>query len=198
MVGSLSKRGRAGLGAGLLSLIMMVAACQPGPQEPTPPPTQPAPDSTVIPPPPSGESVHFTAQGDIGVGAGAKKVLDVIAGLDPQFNLALGDFSYKAGLEEEFCDMVTGKLGADFPYQLITGNHESNGEEGDIDKFVRCLPNRLPGLEGEYGTQWRVDVPEKNPVVRVIMVSPGIDFKNGDPLEKLRPLGRAPANTVVR
>jgi hypothetical protein len=199
MAGSLSQRGRAGLAAGLLSLTMMVAACDPGPPEPapspTPPPpssTQPAPsptqretDPTFIPPPPSAEaeSVHFTAQGDIGLGSGARKVLDVIAGLNPQLNLALGDFSYRAGGEQEFCNMVTGKLGADFPYQLITGNHESNGEEGDIDKFARCLPNKLPGVQGEYGIQWRVDVPEQNPVVRFILVSPGIDFKNGRPLD---------------
>lgn len=197
MAGPLSKRGRIGWGAALLTLTMMLAGCVPGPPEPTPsptqptpsttqpsvPPTQPGPDPTFIPPPPSGESVHFTAQGDMGVGAGARKVLDVIAGLNPQLNLALGDFSYKAGLEQEFCDMVTGKLGTDFPYQLITGNHESNGEDGDIDKFIRCLPNKLPGLQGEYGVQWRVDVPERNPVVRFIMVSPGIDFKDGRPLD---------------
>lgn len=173
----------------------MVAACDPGPPEPVPSPTQPAPtstqrapDPTSIPLPPSAKSasVHFTAQGDIGVGQGARKVLDVIAGLDPQLNLALGDFSYKAGLEQEFCDMVTEKLGADFPYQLITGNHESNGEDGDIDKFARCLPNRLPGVQGDYGTQWRADVPEQNPVVRFILVSPGIDFKNGRPLDYSR------------
>lgn len=197
MVGSLTKGDRAGLGAGLLSLVMMLAACQPGPPEPTPPPTQsessptqPAPTPTQPPPtfipsPPTAEpeTVHFTAQGDIGLGPGGRKVLDVIAGLAPQLNLALGDFSYEAGLEEEFCAMVTGKLGSDFPYQLITGNHESNGEDGDIEKFARCLPNKLPGLEGQYGTQWRVDVPEQNPVVRFIMVSPGIDFKNGRPLD---------------
>lgn len=127
--------------------------------------------------------MRFTAQGDIGVGNGAHKVLDVIAGLDPDLNLVLGDFSYKAGIEEQFCDMVTKKLGAAFPYQLIAGNHDSNGKDGDLEKFVRCLPNRLPGLEGEYGTQWRVDVPEKNPVVRFIMVSPGIEFRNGRPLD---------------
>jgi hypothetical protein len=174
---------------------MILAGCDPGPPEPTPPPTQPAPspsqsapEPTFIPPPPSAESesVHFTAQGDIGLDTGAKKVLDVIAGLNPQLNLALGDFSYEKGREEEFCNMVTGKLGTDFPYQLIAGNHESNGEDGDIDKFARCLPNKLPGLEGEYGKQWRVDVPEQNPVVRFILVSPGIDFKNGRPLDYSR------------
>ena len=82
--------------------------------------------------------------------------------------------------------MVTARLGADFPYQLVTGNHESDGQEGDIEKFVQCLPNRLPGLQGEYGVQWRVDVPEQNPVVRFIMVSPGIDFRDGEPLDYSR------------
>jgi len=57
--------------------------------------------------------------------------------------------AYQAGIEQEFCDMVKGKLGADFPYQLITGNHESDGHDGDIEKFVGCLPNRLPGVQGD-------------------------------------------------
>jgi hypothetical protein len=200
VAGPLSKRGKVGLGAGLLSLTLILAACQPGPPEPTPPPTQtapaptgPAPSPTGLAPsptasaaPPTGDSVHFTAQGDIGVSMGAKKVLDVIAGLEPQLNLALGDFTYKAGIEQEFCDMVTSRLGADFPYQLLTGNHESDGSEGDIENFVRCLPNKLPGLHGDYGTQWRVDVPEQNPVVRFILVSPGIDFRDGQPLDYSR------------
>lgn len=120
------------------------------------------------------------------MGAGAKKVLDVIAELKPQLNLTLGDLSYEAGLEEEFCDMVTSKLGTDFPYQLIAGNHDINGEDGNIDKFAQCLPNKLPGMEGEYGKQWRVDVPEQNPVVRFIMVSPGIEFKSGRTLDYSR------------
>lgn len=102
--------------------------------------------------------------GDIGVDDGARKVLDTVAGLQPQLNLALGDLAYQAGIEQEFCDMVKGKLGADFPYQVITGNRESNGSDGDIEKFVKCLPNRLPGVQGEYGTQWYVDFPAKDPL----------------------------------
>ena len=129
------------------------------------------------------QSVHFTAQGDIGVGKDAKRVLDTIAGLKPQLNLALGDFTYQAGIEKEFCAMVTDKLGADFPYELVTGNHESDGHDGDIRNFVQCLPNRLPGLTGEYGTQWYVDVPEQKPLVRIIMLSPGIKFHDGNVLD---------------
>jgi hypothetical protein len=110
-------------------------------------------------------------------------VLDTIAGLKPQFNLALGDFTYKAGIEQEFCDMVKAKLGQDFPYELLTGNHESDKKDGDIAKFVECLPNKLPGLKGEYGTQWFLDVPEKNPLIRFVMVSPGIDFENEQHLD---------------
>lgn len=128
-------------------------------------------------------SVHFTAQGDIGVGEDAKRVLDAIAGLRPQLSLALGDFTYKAGIEQQFCDMVKGKLGAQFPYQLVTGNHESDGHDGDIANLVKCLPNRLPGLVGDYGTQWYADYPARNPLVRIIMLSPGIKFHDGKTLD---------------
>ena len=157
----------------LVFLALLLAACQPGPPEPPPS----GPSAT------GGLSVRFTAQADIGVSTGARKVLDTIAGLKPQLNLALGDFSYKAGIEQEFCDMVTGKLGTDFPYEVVAGNHESDGSDGDIENFVKCLPNKLPGLQGDYGTQWYVDVPEKNPLVRFVMVSPGINFKDGKPLD---------------
>jgi hypothetical protein len=117
------------------------------------------------------------------MGGGAKKVLDVIAGLKPDLNIVLGDLSYRAGAEQAFCDMVTAKLGQDFPYELITGNHESDGHDGAIGTFAQCLPNRLPGLKGDYGTQWYVDVPQDRPLVRFILISPGISFPGGQPLD---------------
>jgi hypothetical protein len=156
------QRGTAGTVTAVLACLgLLMAGCQSGPPEPSPTETAPF---TV--PEPSGASVHFTAQADIGVKKASKQVLDTIADLRPQFNLALGDFTYKAGIEQEFCDMVKAKLGQDFPYELLTGNHESDKKDGDIAKFVECLPNRLPGLKGEYGTQWYVDVPEQNPLIR--------------------------------
>ena len=130
-------------------------------------------------PPPDAGKVHFTASGDMGMGAGARSVLDVVAGLRPDLNIALGDFSYKAGAEREFCEMVTSKLGSDFPFQLITGNHESDGRDGDIENFAKCLPARVAGVRGTYGTQWYADVPEGNPLVRIILISPGLTFPGG-------------------
>jgi hypothetical protein len=165
-----------GVIAALASLALILAGCVPdGPGS-----TPPSASSTAAGNP---SAVHFTAQGDIGVKKTSKLVLDTIAKLEPQLNLALGDFSYKAGIEQQFCDMVKGKLGQDFPYEVVTGNHESDGSDGDIANIVKCLPNRLSGLQGDYGTQWYVDVPQTNPLVRFVMVSPGIDFQNQQHLD---------------
>jgi len=140
----------------------------------------PAPD---IPKESDARTVHFTAAGDTGIEEGAEAVLDKVKELSPDFNLHLGDMSYADVPEQQFCDMVTGKLGTDFPYQLIAGNHESDGLQGDIENFARCLPNKLPGLQGEYAKQWYVDLPQENPLMRLILVSPGIPFDGGDELD---------------
>ncbi|MDQ0620645.1 hypothetical protein QFZ33_004669 [Arthrobacter globiformis] len=176
MTGLSKQRRWSGVAPAVLSMALLLTACQQGPP---PPPTGPA--SARVP-----AAVHFTAQGDIGLGAGARNVLDTIGGLRPELNLALGDFPYEAGREQDFCDMVTGKLGGDFPYQVVTGNHESDGHDGDIANIVNCLPNKLPGLQGEYGIQWYADYPERNPLVRFIMVSPGIKFHDGNNLDYSR------------
>jgi hypothetical protein len=172
-------RGTTGTVTAILACLgLLMAGCESGPPVPSPAETSP-----LIVPDISGASVHFTAQGDIGVRKDSRRVLDTIAELRPQFNLALGDFTYRAGVEQQFCDMVKGKLGQDFPYEILAGNHDSDGKDGQLAKFVECLPNKLPGLKGEYGTQWYVDVPEKAPLVRFVMVSPGIDFQNEQHLD---------------
>src|SRR4051812_9562359 len=121
--------------------------------------------------------VHFVAAGDFGSNANTDGVLAAMHAAQPALALALGDMSYAAtGTEQDWCDRVTSKMGAGFPFELISGNHESNGQNGNINDFAACLPNQLPGVVGTYGRQWYVDVPQVNPVVRFVMVSPSLQF----------------------
>jgi hypothetical protein len=93
-----------------------------------------------------GASVHFTAAGDFGTSADAQGVMAGMASGSADFALALGDLSYAGkGSEPSWCNLVKSKVGPDFPFELISGNHESAGLDGSITKFAACLPNRLPG-----------------------------------------------------
>lgn len=104
-------------------------------------------------------------------------MLSRIGTIKPDLHLALGDLSYGAtGAEQSWCDFVTSRTGAGFPFQLIAGNHESNGLNGNINDFSACLPNQLPGAIGSYGRQYYVDVPQQNPVARFVFISPGVPF----------------------
>ncbi|HET7415055.1 MAG TPA: metallophosphoesterase [Arthrobacter sp.] len=125
--------------------------------------------------------ITFTAAGDYGAGEAARAVFEQIGAVDPDLHLAVGDFSYgETETEQQWCNMVTAAVGQSFPFELISGDHEHNGEDGDLDEFTDCLPNQLPGLEGNYGRQWYVDVPRKDPLVRFVMISPGLDI-HGEP-----------------
>lgn len=124
--------------------------------------------------------VHFTAAGDLGATSNTANVLDGMKGQAPDLALALGDLSYGAtGAEQTWCDFVTSHLGAGFPFELVAGNHESNGQNGNINDFSACLPNQLPGVIGTYGRQYYVDVPAGNPLVRFVMISPNLPFPDG-------------------
>lgn len=127
-------------------------------------------------------SVHLTAAGDYGSDpVRAAGVLTALGRAGQDAHLALGDLSYgEPGQEGAWCDLVTARVRAGLPFELVSGNHESDGKNGSIDAFASCLPNRLPGLVGTYGREYYVDLPRQAPVVRVLMVSPGLTFPDGD------------------
>lgn len=126
------------------------------------------------------DTLQITAAGDYSSSKAAADVLEAIGGLDPDVHLAVGDFSYgQTGQESQWCDLVKSKVGASLPFELISGNHESNGDNGNVDAFAACLPNRLPGLVGAYGKQYYVDVPSDHPLARIILISPGFPFPGG-------------------
>ena len=126
-------------------------------------------------------AVHFTASGDFSARSETTAVLNQIKSLDPDLHLALGDLSYGvAGQEQSWCNFVTSSVGAGFPFELIAGNHESNGLNGNINDFSACLPNQLPGVVGTYGRQYYADVPLAAPLVRFIGISPNLSFPDGN------------------
>lgn len=123
------------------------------------------------------DSVRFTASGDFAANTNTAAALAQVDALDPDFHIALGDLSYGAtGAEQAWCDFVTSRVGAGFPFELLAGNHESNGQNGNINDFASCLPNQLPGVVGTYGRQYYADVPQVNPLVRYIGISPNLTF----------------------
>ncbi|WP_246190459.1 PKD domain-containing protein [Agromyces agglutinans] len=125
-------------------------------------------------------TLTFTASGDIGAGQNSAAVLSQIPTLGSELHLALGDLSYGAtGAEESWCDFVTTRVGDGFPFELVSGNHESNGQNGNINDFSACLPNQLPGVVGTYGREYYVDVPQDAPLVRFVMISPDLPFPSG-------------------
>src|SRR6478672_8776089 len=89
---------------------------------------------------PQAGTVHFTAAGDFASTSQTGAVLDAIKASGSDLTLALGDMSYATvGQEQLWCDYVTQHLGAGYPFELISGNHESDGINGNINDFSACL-----------------------------------------------------------
>ncbi len=121
--------------------------------------------------------MHFAAAGDFSSSVNAGAVLTAIGNAQPDLTVALGDLSYGlVGQESAWCDFVKARVGEGSPFELVAGNHEGNGQNGNINDFSACLPNQLPGVRGTYGREYYVDVPKTNPLVRMVMISPNIQF----------------------
>ena len=80
--------------------------------------------------------------------------------------------------ESSWCDYVQSHVGSTFPFELIAGNHDSAGsdQEGYIDNFAACLPDRLGGVRGTYGKEHYFDYPASTPIARFILISPNLCF----------------------
>jgi hypothetical protein len=126
-------------------------------------------------------SFSFTAGGDIGGNTSSAATLDLIASSGSSFLLAIGDLSYsEITPESAWCSFVKSHVGSTFPFELVSGNHEDGGENQDglIDNFVQCLPDRL-GAVGTYGKEYYFDYPASSPISRFMMISPDLTFTNG-------------------
>lgn len=143
----------------------------------------PAPETAKVAAPFSRDAsspsqVVVTFAGDYGATADTQNVLQKINDLHPDFHLALGDLSYGQLHEKEWCGFVRNYV-PNTPFLLLTGNHESQGRDGDIDNFAKCLPyNYKSAFTGEYPHEYYFDTPGKTPLARFILISPDITFKN--------------------
>lgn len=141
--------------------------------------------------PRSARTFVFSAAGDYGASSEAAATLEAIGRSEAAFHVALGDLSYgQLQPETAWCEFVRSRVGDEFPFQLLAGNHDSDGEAAGqhIEAFRECLPNRLEGVVGRYGEQYYFDYPPKRPLARFILVAPGfviggtrVDYLYGDP-----------------
>lgn len=139
----------------------------------------------------SGGTFIFSAAGDYGTSSEAATTLESIGRGEAAFHLALGDLSYGSiKPETAWCEFVRSRVGPDLPFQLLAGNHDSDGEPegGHIDAFRTCLPNRMDGVVGRYARQYYFDYPRARPLARFILVAPGyliggvrFSYRRGDP-----------------
>src|SRR4051812_42423105 len=113
----------------------------------------PAPSGAPAGAPAGSGTFAFAAGGDMGCSPDAAATLEGIHGAGVDFALHFGDMAYDqaaAPYETTWCNFVKDRVGADFPYELVTGGHDL-GEgttkgaqyEGSIDNYVKCLPDHM-------------------------------------------------------
>lgn len=136
---------------------------------------------TLLPSAQGVREARFAAVGDFGARPATRGVLDAIAATGPTAALALGDLAYKDAVPETaWCSFVKQSLGEGFPFQLLSGNHDSlDVGDGAINNYSSCLPNQIPGITGTYGREYYMDFPRTDPLVRAIQVSPQLTFEGG-------------------
>lgn len=116
------------------------------------------------------ELFTFAAAGDFDNTLAFGDVLKQIKTSDVDFTLALGDLSYGRATEQEWCSKVHETLGDTYPFQLVFGNHDDT-LGSDAGRFAACLPNRMPNMVGDYGSQYYFDYED---IARIIAITPDV------------------------
>ena len=144
--------------------------------------TRPFRDATAAGTAQAGPTFDFAAAGDVSTGSRTAASLGVLDQSGAAFFLTLGDLDYDTTpTDEAWCDYIKQRLptlGPNFPFQLVSGNHEEQGgSDGYIMNHAACLPDRLNST-GLYGAQYYFDYPSTAPLMRVIMIPPHLMVEN--------------------
>ena len=117
-------------------------------------------------------SFSFAAGGDFGNGSSMNSTMDALAASGTNFLFALGDLSYEANTEQQWCNTVKSKIQN---VAIVAGDHdvgESTG--GQIANYIQNCPFTLGTVTGEYGKQYYFDYPQGAPLARFIAISPSL------------------------
>src|SRR3989344_4552928 len=126
-------------------------------------------------------SYIVTEAADYGANLHTDKILDAIRKIGPGANISLGDFAYnELPSENKWCDYIKTFIDTNkIKFYLVSGNHESNGIDGYIENYLKCLPQPA-GTVGEEGKEYYFDFPTgKKPLARFILISPELQFSDG-------------------
>lgn len=120
--------------------------------------------------------VHLTVAGDVDSTKNSAAVLDAVAAQGPDANVFVGDLGYSPK-ESAWCSFVNKRLGK-IPSLLVSGNHElfKNNSGGSLADYLACLPQHSYAVTGNYGREYYVDMPAESPLVRLVLLSPGLKF----------------------
>jgi hypothetical protein len=119
----------------------------------------------------------FGVAGDFGqTDSSTGNVLNAVKSSGTNMMFGIGDYSYIAGSSEpSWCTYVKNRVGSTYPFELLTGNHESYPRDGYYKNYNSCLPDRV-GVSGSYGQEYYVDYPAAAPLVRFVMISPNLQY----------------------
>src|SRR5262245_60935941 len=100
----------------ILLFALAAAGCGEESDDPTTNASQPALEA---------DRLTVAATGDIGMERSGVATLEAMGEANADLYLGLGDFSYAGpGSEPEFCELVRSKVGAEAPFEVVSGNHE--------------------------------------------------------------------------
>src|SRR5947209_910330 len=108
----------------------------------------------------------FTAAGDYDQTPATTANLNAIAQSGASFHLALGDFSYNTAVTAaQWSSSVTSLLPANFPFEIIPGDHDVS----QLATYAASLPDHIGNISGKYAQEYYFDYPHAAPLARFIM-----------------------------
>jgi hypothetical protein len=135
------------------------------------------PDANPVAPT-AGAPFSFGAAGDYAFSGDAQSVMTTMGNSGLDFAIALGDTTYGATSESNWCDFFESKMG-DGKVLLIAGNHDTGESGGGNINTLRqyCNFGISATLTGDYGKEYYFDYPQTEPLARFILTGCGVSFE---------------------